>query len=127
MRPTMATRSDENVMAVPERIAQLQGMIEGIQHGQMSVLSSHAVIIGAIAIAFAIIIGGFTLLWINTDSVANKLNGRIDGLEHTIAQLPNQLIAIATAIGERSTPVVVTVPQQSPPAPTPNPTTPKSH
>lgn len=108
---------NENVNAVPEQIARLEGLMEGLQHGHITVLGSHAVIIGAVAIALAVIIGGFTVLWINTDSVATKMNSRIDGLERTISQLPNQLIAIATAIGARQPPVLVTVPTSPPAAP----------
>lgn len=115
-----ASAGSGNTVPVPEQIARLEGVVEGIKHGQLSVLGSHAVIIGAVGIAFAVMIGGFVYLGTATDSVETKLTARMDRLEQNISELPNQLVTIAQAISGRQ-PIVIQ------PAPAPPPTPPSQN
>ena len=108
---------DQNVNKVPEQIARLEGIVDGIKHSQTSILGAHNITIAAVALAFAIMIGGFTVLFVNASSIEAKLSGRIDLLEQNIARLPDQLVAIAAAINGRQPPAPAAVS----PTPTPKP------
>jgi len=90
-----------NDVPVPQQIAQLQGIMDGLKHGQISVLASHNVIIVSTTIAVALFLSGLALVFYNMDTLETRLTDRMSRIEKSMSELPNQLLAIATAINTR--------------------------